>query len=239
MQIITRIKRYLQTTYRQNQELIWAKTWDDTKKGIPWIESMPGISPGRWAVGYNYIYVMTRILDELKPKHILDIGLGISSTLFSNYFEHFNFQDSYHTIIEHDKSWTEFYMKKNRISNISEIHILNCIQKREKGYIYNAYENLNHATNGRKYSLISIDAPIGVGSKKYARRDILDLLPDVLEESFIIIIDDAERKGEKNTIKDIEKILAESNIDFCKGYYVGISDCCVITSRDNQFICSM
>ena len=65
---------------RQTKELIWAKIWEDTKKGVDWMENMPGISPGRWAVTYNYLYVITRILNEVRPRSILEFGLGFSST---------------------------------------------------------------------------------------------------------------------------------------------------------------
>ena len=57
------IAHNIKTTYelerikRQNLELIWARVWDDTKVDIEWLKELPGISPGRWAVGYNYIYI--------------------------------------------------------------------------------------------------------------------------------------------------------------------------------------
>ena len=85
---------YFRSIRRENQELLWARIWDDTKHNLDWIEKMPGISPGRMAVGYNYLYVMTRILNDLKPKHVLDMGLGISSTLISYYMDYYNKNDS-------------------------------------------------------------------------------------------------------------------------------------------------
>ena len=60
--LINRIRHYLRETLRQGTELLWAKKWEDTKRGIKWIEDMPGISPCGAAVGYNYLYIMTRIL---------------------------------------------------------------------------------------------------------------------------------------------------------------------------------
>lgn len=238
MTSINKIRSYIIHLIRQNDELMWAKIWDDTKKGISWVEKMPGISPGRMAVGYNYLYIMTRVLNDLKPKSVLDLGLGISSTLISYYFNEMNMEGSYHTIVEHDKSWVEFYCNNNRISNFSEISLQDITYIDHKGYKYMAYSNLSQAIKGRKYSVISIDAPVG-SDKEYSRRDILEYLPDILFDDFVIIIDDVDRVGEQNTVKAILNILKHNNIDCCTSVYHGETDVCVITSKNNKFICSL
>lgn len=122
--------------------MLWARIWDDTKKGIDWIEDMPGVSPGRWAVGYNYLYVMTRILDEIKPNRVLDLGLGISSTLISNYFKHQEFTEAKHLVVEQSKEWADFYIQKNRISPFTEVFITECVSKEHQEISYNAYKNI-------------------------------------------------------------------------------------------------
>jgi hypothetical protein len=140
------LKWYFETLKKQNDELIWAKTWDDTKRTIPWAETLPSISPGRWAVGYNYLYVMTRILNEKEPHSVLDLGLGISSTLISAYFDFMKFDDGIHSIVEQSREWADFYAAKHRISKSSKIHVLDCVQKEFDGCKYNAYENFGNVT---------------------------------------------------------------------------------------------
>ena len=68
-----RILEYFQRLSKQNQEILWANIWRDTIQDIKWLQNVPGLSPGRWAVGYNYLYVMTRILNETNPQKILPI----------------------------------------------------------------------------------------------------------------------------------------------------------------------
>lgn len=234
---ISAIKEYFKNLQNQNYELIWAKTWDDTKKGIDWIADMPGISPGRWAVGYNYLYVMTRILNDKRPRSVLEFGLGISSTLISHYFNSQNMKDGIHDVIEHDEGWINFYKNKNRITEGCLIHLVECVEKKYNGCPYNAYADISSVVENKKYDVISIDGPIG--TEKYSRRDILEFLPDILSDSFIIIMDDAQRKGERSTIGDIKKILEKNQIDYTEGVYPGMTDCVVITSADNKFICSL
>ncbi len=237
MGIISSAKNYLKTIRNQNYELIWAKTWDDTKKGIEWIADLPGVSPGRWAVGYNYLYVMTRILNEKEPKSILDIGLGISSTLISQYFIGKSISDGLHDVIEQDKVWADFYSSKHELPDSTKIHISELSEKVYKNSKYFSYSDISSIVKGKKYDVISIDGPWG--GEKYSRRDVLEFIPEILSDSFVIVMDDTNRKGEQSTVKAIKKILEENGIKYCEGIYFGMTYCTVITSADNSFLCSM
>ena len=180
---------------------------------------------------------MTRILNEIEPHSVLDLGLGISSTLVSAYFDYKKYSDSKHIIVEHDNDWIDFYKKKNYLSDYSNIVLQKCIEKTKDNIKYNAYEDLKSIVKNDKYTIISIDAPIG--SKHYSRRDILDLLPNVLEKSFVILMDDYEREGEKETVEEIRHVLNNHNIEFVENVYSGMKDTCIITSKSYKFLCSL
>lgn len=237
---IKRIYDFFKRFRNNNLELLWARKWDDTKKNIEWIEGLPGISPVGYAVGYNYLYLMTRILDEMQPQSVLDIGLGISSTLFSQYFNYYRFKNGKHIIIEHDKQWIRFYSLKHNLSNFSKVVLLDCVKRNFDSCEYNVYKDFGVLLKDKKFSVISIDGP-NAGDKpyKHSRRDVLEILPDALEESFVIVMDDYNRKGEKATIAEIEEVLKKNNIVYFKGIYPGVTDCCVLTSADNKFFCTM
>lgn len=231
------LKSIIKEMRSQNDELIWARVWDDTRNGIDWAQNLPSISPGRWAVGYNYLYIMTRSLLELKPRAVLDIGLGISSTLVSNYFKYNHFDNSVHTIIDHDDKWIDFYTKNHCLSSNSEILQLDCIEKEYCGSKYYAYKNFAEAVKGERYDVVSIDGPWG--SERYSRRDIIGQIPEILSDNFVIILDDSNRRGEKDTIAEIEKKLKEADIEYEIGYYAGQTECALITTKNNRFLCSM
>lgn len=221
----------------QNEELIWANVWHDTQKGILWLENMPGISPGRWAVGYNYLYVMTRILNELRPASVLELGLGASTTLISKYFENISNTDAIHFIAEHDDEWIKFYTGSHPLSACSKIKKQKLVKKQKDGHAYYAYENLQETIRGFQFQVISVDAPFGGG---YASRmDIIDLIPDILTEEFVILIDDVNRIGERNTCMQIKQILSNNNIKYTDAVYEGKTHCCVIASSKNRFVCSL
>ena len=89
---------------RNINELIWANTFHDSIKGCTWIdEENFAINPGRWAVGYNYFYTVFRVLNEFKPKNILELGLGQSTRLIGQYIK--THENCNHDIIEHDAEW--------------------------------------------------------------------------------------------------------------------------------------
>ena len=240
MSIIRKAKRFIQlqkNVEKGIKELLWARTWEDTKRGINWLDELPSISPGRWAVGYNYIYIMTRVLEEMEPESVLDLGLGISSTLISCYFNHR--KNGIHTIVEQDKEWAHFYTENHSLSKFSQISILECIKKDYKGQEINAYSGFDDLIRraGMKYSVVSIDGPWG--SDRYSRRDIVPWMPDILEDDFAILMDDANRKGEKETAEDIMNTLKQNNMEYAVGYYPGECDCLIICSKKYSFLCSL
>lgn len=235
MNKIMRFIKIIKNIEKQNNELLWAQIWKDTCRNMEWINGLPSISPGRWAVGYNYIYVLTRVLDSINPQKILDLGLGVSSTIISCFFKYHKI--GVHDIVEQDKEWAEFYQSKNILSSNSNVHILECIEKEYTNGTRFIYKDFKKQFIGRKYSLISIDGPWG--SDHHSRRDIINLLPDILENEFVIIMDDTNRIGEKETVKEIINVLKSYKINVCEGYYPGITGCTVICSECHKFLCSL
>ena len=154
-------KMFLKNMKGQTDELVWARIWDDSKKGMTWLDELPSISPGRWAVGYNYIYVLTRILNEMKPDRILDLGLGISSTIISHYCSRCLKDTGYHDVVEQDNTWKDFYVKSNPLSSFTNIHILECVEKKYKGVQYNRYNLFDQVLANQKYHLISVHGLYG------------------------------------------------------------------------------
>ena len=186
---------------------------------------------------YNYIYVMTRVLEETKPNSVLDLGLGISSTLISCYFNHK--ENGIHTIIEQDKEWAHFYTENHKLFKFSTINTLERIERDYKGQTISCYSGFDDLIThiGVKYSVISIDGPWG--SDRHSRRDIVPLIPDILEDDFVILMDDTNRKGEQDTIEEIKSILEQHNIEYAVGGYQGECDCAIICSKNYSFLCSL
>lgn len=191
------------------------------------------ISPGNMAVGYSFLYSLYRILDEIQPKNILEIGLGQSSLMVTAYG---STHDCNHVIIEHDKEWISFFEHKLHGNNYS-IFTPNLIKPNIEGYLVNMYDDISPVAEGQKYDLIIIDGPFG--SPDISRIDTLNYMSEILSDNFIIMLHDAERPGEQNTIKMLENLLKEDGIDFHHGYKPGIAYTYIATSPSRKFICSL
>lgn len=72
-----------------------------------------------------------------------------------------------------------------------------------------------------------------------ARKDILDILPNSLANSFAIIIDDYHRPTIQKMAQLVEQCLSDAGIEFESGTYQGEKWTRVIASVDNSFLCSM
>ena len=222
-----------ETIRRNSDELVFANIFHDTIKHSKWLDIPLSLSSG--AIGYNFAYILYRTLDDIKPKKILEMGLGQSTKIINEYAKHF--KNIEHNIVEHNSDWIDFFKKSTDMSSMSNFHLLENEKIKYNGADLNTYKNFKKEFKGQKFDLICIDGPVGCGYE-YSRMDILDILPDCLNEQFIILIDDCERIGEKRTIELLEKKLKDNKIDFCSGYqYKGRSDVYICVSSDLEFLC--
>lgn len=222
---------------KNSEELLWAEIFHDTSSGSKWLYDK-AFSAGRWAVGYQYLYAVYRILNEVKPKSILELGLGQSTRLLGQYASAYD--DVLHMVVEHDPSWIDFFQKDFALADNTNIVQLEreYIKFREDEKVL-AFKDFYETFKGQKFDFISIDAPLGSEAIVYARIDILSLLPECLADSFVIVVDDYNRHGEKNMVAVLESLLQENNIAYKKGVYSGQKDCIVICSDNFRFLCSM
>ena len=222
---------------RKADENIWAHVFNNTITDSTWLK-MQTFSPGRWALGYAALYVLYRILNGVKPKHILELGLGQSTNMITQYAA--SNSEIEHIVVEHDPDWIRFYKEEYPISNQTEIVQLDrTFVPYKEAESVRVFDGFKEHFAGKRFDLILIDAPLGGDMKQYARIDILSVLPECLSDSFVILIDDAERPGEANTIKEICSLLDASEIKYVRGNYFGEKTCTAICSTDNAFLCTL
>lgn len=224
---------------RQNDEVIWANIFHDTIKGSKWLPADFPFSPGRAAMGYPALYVLYRILDELKPSSILELGLGQSTKMISMYNKLAT--ECHHYIVEHDKDWMDFFGEHFSLPDTTKMVHLDIIDtplELDDGQKCNLtkYVGFPEAVGDKKYDFICVDGPYGFRSPVFSRIDVLGILPQCLSDSFVIMMDDTERNGERNTVNLIVQTLRENGIS-CGAYtYSGNKDTTIIYSADYSFL---
>ena len=222
---------------KQTSEAVWAHIFHDTIVESTWLKDKT-FSPGRWAVGYPYLYVMYRILNEVHPKRILELGLGQSTKMIAQYAT--SFDDVKHVVVENGKSWNDFMLKSFQLSERSSIVQLDlemATYKEDKAI--RVYKNFKEQFVHSKFDFILIDGPIGSDMQQYSRIDILNILPGCIGEDFVIMMDDCERTAENQTTLEIERCLKRYSIPYKRGRYVGQKEFVLILSKNLEFITSM
>lgn len=219
------------------QSLYWGQIYSSTIANSEFLLDK-SISPGRWAAGYEYMYVLYRVLNDIKPSSILELGLGQTSKLTGQYAKHAGIP---HCIIEHDEEWVNYFTGSwDKFSANSIINILPLQESSAYGDKYFKYDGFDRLMGKNKFELISIDGPFG-GDGKASRRDIIDLLPDILPENFVMMFDDCGRDGEIQTVNDVARVLNKNGVSYKYGCYDGggYKKTCVFTSESWKWLVSL
>lgn len=211
-------------------ELNWANIYHDTSKGKNWLQNL-SISPYNMSVNYSMLYILTRIFSDFKINSVLEFGLGESSK-FINSFAELNSKEMKHIVVEHDQKWIDFY-KKN-VSELCEIICLELVNINVNEIIIQTYYKLDSVCKVNSFDLYIVDGPHGLNS--YSRYDICLIAQKFSEnDEFLIIIDDFQRKGEKDTYAHLIKILKAKNLITYTKEFVSIKNQLLIATEKYKF----
>lgn len=225
------LKKKIVEIEKMQKEILNAHRFSDTIKDSEWLK-IQSFSAGGAALDYGALYTMYRILDSIHPKNILEFGLGQSSKMIYQYVNHYN--DAYAITYEHDEEWISFFK-----GIVKDQYPVNIYKTDLQETIYNGYKTLSYKDNckellDKKFDFIFVDGPFG--SEHYSRAQILHLIPNCLDKSFCIMIDDVGRLGEQETITEIERILKDNNIEFYQRTYWSSKEHSVFCSKNNRFL---
>ncbi|MCL2481863.1 MAG: hypothetical protein FWF43_00300 [Propionibacteriaceae bacterium] len=231
------LDQLVHTTRNSVDEVVWSSIFQNTIQKCDWLTDK-NFSPGRWAAGYPFLYILFRTLRDAGPTRILELGLGETTRLISQYCR--ANPNVEHLVVESDSTWVDFFRKSFDVPANTEIIRLPLAYRPYKTTdsirVYEGFHD--HLAHG-EYDLICIDGPMGADMRSYDRIDSLSLLPDHLAGSFTIIVDDYNRATEQNMVSELLSILNDAGIPYVKGIYRGSKHTLVICSEDNHFLTSL
>lgn len=199
----------------QVKELNWANVFHDTIKKSTWLKNK-SFSPGRWAVGYGFLYVMYRVLNEIKPKCILDLGLGETSRMISQYAVHY--KGVRHLVLESDEEWVEFFKKRHHLPPTTEIRLCPYEMKAYNKVSVRSFSGFMEAIGENIFDFVVIDAPLTRAMTTYARVDFLEALStNFSQEKGILMLDDTQF----GVIQNTRNLFLERLTEFEHAEYVG------------------
>jgi len=217
------------------KELNYADVFNSTIHTSEWLLDK-SFSPTSFAIGYPLLYVLYRILDEQHPENILEFGLGQSTKLFHQYSSFM--KEAHVTTLEHDAKWIEFFSNKKPLPGNTKLVVVESEIIKYKGFKTRSIKDLEQHVKDNRFDLILVDAPTVF--KRYSRSQILKMVPGNIDPNhFIIIIDDSQRRGERDTCRELEKSFTKHNIVYHKCEYCGIKSSALYCSDDLRFLTTL
>ena len=212
-------------------EILMTQIFHDTIIDIPWLRYKNFSARGA-AANYSFLYILTRILNAFRPTTILELGIGQSTKLTTQYVIH---EENYANLFlaEHDSVWMSFF--ENNTKRNPRIHILN-LEIETIDFKKNrvcTYKNLIKHIKDQKFDLLIIDGPHG--SDRYSRIGSFDIVKQNLNSRFVILIDDFDRLGEQELADEIKKELTVLSIPYYCNIFNGIKSQLLISSYELFF----
>ena len=174
------------------------------------------------AANYSLMYLIFRIMDENDIKDIIELGSGQTTLLIEQLLMAKNTKETVnHISYEQDVFW--YNHLRQRLKNVSYRH-RELVQHKIDQISCEFYANVEY----RDFDFLLVDGPIGVD--KFSRFGCVELIRRNTKNEFIVVIDDAERPGEKDTVGYICEMFRRKNIDFKLSYLQSLKTQAIITT---------
>ena len=169
------------------------------------------------AASYSLLYLLTRVISELQVRHVLEMGSGQSTLLIDKLLP----EGSTHLAHEQDADWAARIGGRLRRGQVKHSPLT---QRTHDGHTYAGFSDLAPMP----FDLLLVDGPNG--TDHLSRFDCVPLVAGHPGHEFIIILDDASRPGERETIAELGALLNRRGIDFKLNYLHGRNTQAVITT---------
>ena len=159
------------------------------------------------AANHSLLYLIARLADAFRPQAVLDIGAGQSSLLWSTLRRRGLVGDV--TTLEGDPDWGA------RIGALVShpVTVTPPTRQRICGRWHQSYDWTQVAG---PFDVVVCDGPNGV--PRHSRGGVLALIEqDALAPDFALILDDAERPGEQDTVCAIHRALIRRGVAYRAG----------------------
>lgn len=218
---------------RTQTEILKGLVFNSTIVDSEWLKYR-SFSPGEWAADFGLLYTLYRVLNGMKPKSIMEFGLGQSSKMVHQYANYFKIDA---VTFEHDANWVKFFKEGRDGEYEVNVHLSELENIKYKDFETVTYKDLKKDLDGKKYDLVLVDGPFG--SDHYSRTEVIGIAKNNLKDQFCIIMDDTERIGEQETVQEVLEVLKSNEIDFCYRTYNSTKNHTLICSPNFKFLTSL
>jgi predicted O-methyltransferase YrrM len=144
------------------------------------------------AASHGLLYAIIRAFAEFPITSVLELGCGQSTLLLAELDRKLNRSASIRSV-DQDSQWAD--RLRSRVGH--EVVVAELVPKTIRGHSIRHYRD-GYFDKAKAYDLVIVDGPsVAAGAEAaWARLGCLEVLETSLAPDFIVIVDDAERKGE-------------------------------------------
>jgi predicted O-methyltransferase YrrM len=161
------------------------------------------------AANHGLLYAMTRCFVEFPVTSVLELGCGQSTLLLAELNRKLN-QTAFIRSVEHDARWAD----RMRSLVGHEVMVAELVTKTIRGHAIRHYGD-DYLGKDRVYDLVVVDGPVVTGPEtSLTRLGALEVIETALAPDFVVIVDDAERKGEGILVDQMRAHFKSRGADF-------------------------
>lgn len=167
--------------------------------------------PTGGAANFSLMYLLLRAVSELPVRRVVELGCGQTTLLLDALTERRPLEL---TTLEHDREWAGRIQAQVK-HRITCTDLVERIVQGRRTLVYDTDVGL-----GVPPDLLLVDGPLG-GSRR-SRWAALQWIEQGLGENFLILFDDAERRGEIDTIQRALELLRNQGRSFRTRFFYGV-----------------
>ena len=169
--------------------------------------------PTGGAANFSLMYLLLRSVTELPVRRVVELGCGQSTLLLDavRQLRHFEI-----VTLEHEWEWAQRIQMQVK-HDITRVDLVDKVVQNRKTRVYDTDAGLDASPP----DLLLVDGPQG-GSRR-SRWAALQWIERGLGDDFLVLFDDAERRGEIDTIEETLSLLRSQERTFRTRFYYGMT----------------
>lgn len=191
------------------QELLYERLFSNALSGLH-LENR--YYPTGGAANYSLMYLLLRAVTELPVTRVVELGCG-QTTLLLDALRHVRSIEI--TTLEHNRDWARHIQKQVK----HEVTCADLIERLVLGRNAQVYDS--DAGMDTSPDLLLVDGPMGSSTR--SRWGALRWVERGMGDDFLIMFDDAERRGEIDTIQATLGLLRSQERAFRTRFYYGMT----------------
>lgn len=142
------------------------------------------------------------VLEELKPRSILEFGAGTSTVIVARALQTLGYPPELHIAVDHDARYLRHTIQLARVNGVEKyVRFEHCPLAPLPGFPLPWYSNVPEAIGRARIDLVIVDGPPAYEpGKEKAREPALPVIRSFLSERAVVILDDANREGESRIL---------------------------------------